>query len=480
MNQSESIARPPILLELGMIFPSLALWSNRDPEDALGRIDRALNDRNHRLSAGLSVTHRFEQIRGALAVSQGHGKYLRVRHVVESCAAIPETLRRGCLAVMTGEQRHCGEIAVLVSDLAEIQAAVVEQLKCEAGKYVDRVLAVAVCDPGIWDRDFDGKISYAPFCDATRLAELSGVTVIDAFPSRDLAVGGLGQQLESLPYWILFGDRDPKVASVHRTLVEVGEECVGYLLPPSDGLDSELPGLRIARTLGTASLDEVIRCNDGKAKIVMEQESGLAEGSLIPELQQRMQAAVLREANSNEQARATSVQSPSGTESVATINACMVEEMQTCLNHDSSNIVDVLYTGLQVVVDQSVEQMKKFGFEGIGQQPAGPTQAGQVLVASSVQYQSCLIGMLQKSFPRSTVVSSSTSGFDQSALPAVVAAVLGLFNIDQMPSNIPWLTGADCQRILGRLTPGRPSNWCQLVRVMADFQPAPMKLKDAI
>ena len=63
---------------------------------------------------------------------------------------------------------------------------------------------------------------------------------------------------------------------------------------------------------------------------------------------------------------------------------------------------------------------------------------------------------------------------------AVVAAVLGLFHIDQMPANIPWLTGAESQRILGRLTPGRPSNWRQLLRSMADFHPAPMKLKDAV
>lgn len=65
-------------------------------------------------------------------------------------------------------------------------------------------------------------------------------------------------------------------------------------------------------------------------------------------------------------------------------------------------------------------------------------------------------------------------------LQPVVAAVLGLLHIDQMPANVPWLSGADCQRILGRVNPGRPSNWRQLIRAMADFQPAPMKLKDAI
>ena len=57
---------------------------------------------------------------------------------------------------------------------------------------------------------------------------------------------------------------------------------------------------------------------------------------------------------------------------------------------------------------------------------------------------------------------------------------MGLLYIDQMPANIPWLTGADSQRILGRLTPGRPGSWRQLIRSMADFHPPAMKLKDAV
>ena len=185
-----------------MIFPTLAFWSTPDPEDALGRIDRALNDRNHRLSAGLSISNRFDRVSGALVVAQGNGRYLRIRHVVDASTPIPKSIRGGCLEFVTGQNRDCGQLSQLLSDLAETQANVVEQLKCEAGKYVDRVLAVAVQDPGVWTKDFDGRVSYAPMCDATRLAELSGVTVIDAFPSRDIAVGGQGTRLEALPYWI--------------------------------------------------------------------------------------------------------------------------------------------------------------------------------------------------------------------------------------------------------------------------------------
>jgi len=54
-------------------------------------------------------------------------------------------------------------------------------------------------------------------------------------------------------------------------------------------------------------------------------------------------------------------------------------------------------------------------------------------------------------------------------LDALVAAILGMFHIDQLPGNLPRLTGATSQRILGRLTPGRPANWRQLIRAMAQY-----------
>jgi hypothetical protein len=132
-----------------MVFPTLSFWSKRDPGDAVGQIDRALNNRNHRLSAGISVSDQFDWVRGALVVSKGNGKYLRVRHVVEACLPIPRAIREACLGLTGKQNRDAGQLAQVLADLAETQAAVVEQLKCSAGKYVDRVLAVAVSDPDI-------------------------------------------------------------------------------------------------------------------------------------------------------------------------------------------------------------------------------------------------------------------------------------------------------------------------------------------
>lgn len=65
-------------------------------------------------------------------------------------------------------------------------------------------------------------------------------------------------------------------------------------------------------------------------------------------------------------------------------------------------------------------------------------------------------------------------------LGAMTAAVKAAFFVDQVPSNLPWITECEVPRILGRISPGRPSCWRRLIEQMADYRPAAMKLREAI
>ncbi len=444
-----------------MIFPTLALWSKHDPEDALGRIDRALNDRTHRLTAGLSVSPRFNKVRGALVVSQGHGKYLRIRHIVEASTTIPKILRDACREITSGNQRNCGQIALLASDLAEIQATVVEQLKCEAGKYVDRVLAVAVCDPGIWDTDFDGKITYTSFCDSTKLAEMCGVTVVDGFPSRDLSVEGRGKFIEALPYWIMFADRDQRVASQAINLVVVDGHVSTYALPASDGLDSDVPKIGMTHSIGIEFLNQLIQFCFPKNENLADMNRMYADGLQVPVLREQWDAIKAELADESDRSRS------------ATLTNGLLESSKSYLRDHPDSFSSIVRTGIRLIVDQCINNSKGKGGISDG-------DSHEVLLACPAQFEAGLINQFAQLLPKTKIMTTRQRGIDHDDLESVAAALLGLFNIDQMPANIPWLTGASCQRILGRLTPGRPSNWRQLVRVMADFQPAPMKLKDAV
>lgn len=354
-----------------MIFPTLALWSS-DAESAARhaaeQIDRSLEDRQYRLATGLAIDESFQCVQGCLMVTEGRGRFLRFQYASGAAIEIPQGIRDVCQSIASGDTKSTLELSLVLRDLAEVQAAVIQQLKTLAGKYVDRILAVAVLDPGVWDQDFDGSPVYRGFCNAHSLAESSGVNVIDEFPARDLLVGGSGSPLESLPIWMLFADRSRTVASRFRSVVVFENQRVRQFdLPPSDGLDSEVP------------------------------EIGYVESSYQDWIEAR---------------QVSSSQAESQREWILAGDPTRIERVTQLLPHPSRTFASLVGDGVS------------FG--------------------------------------------------------AIAAATLGLFHIDQLPANVTDLTGATSQRILGRLTPGRPSNWRQLIRAMAQYHPEPMKLRDAV
>lgn len=466
-----------LLVQLRMKFPIFQTRSRKDPEDALGRMDRAIHDRNHRLSAGLSVSEEFGIVQGALVLTQGNGKYLRIKHVVESSLPIPGSVTSGCREVVQGSVKEVGAIAQLASDLAEIQANVIEHLKCQAGRYVDRVLAVSLSDPGVWECDFDGKISYSSFSDAAKLAEICGVSVIDSYPSRDLAVGGNGKTLESLPYWMMLADRNSKIASQSRFLVSVGNDCHSYFLPASDGLDAEVPLIQRYPTVGVSFLEHCFGKQFPSVDWSTRWNQMYVEGLLVDELLRQWQSAV-----------------ENCGDDPSLLSTHIAEITSNYLQQNPDEISNVVKTGIRFIAEQCLGKLAPDENKNLDPDSAiqlsnqfrihdeSPTPGPQsrFLVDAPMRFKPAFLNQFSQLLGSPQVAAANDVIDGMEALPPVVAAVLGLLHIDQMPANVPWLTGADCQRILGRVNPGRPSNWRQLIRAMADFQPAPMKLKDAI
>ena len=355
-----------------MIFPRLKFWSSDSGgESGPDLIHRSLENRQHRLCAGISVDEKFQKINGCLAVLKGRGRFSRLKYATGASVELSASLQKGCEEIARSERPNTFDLQFLLRDLADAQTLVIEQLKQNAGKYVDRVLAISVADPGLWFSDFDNKPLYLPMCDPTTIAESTGIAVIDALPQRDLAVGGKGRPLAALPLWMILADRNSKIADTDCVLVDLTKQTPEtFWLPASDGLDAEVPTIKWQVADADLTDDQVVR----------------------------------QAAQAYPQAR------------------------------------------LFVHSDES--------------QRAGESELS--------------IGANLK-FERLDAVIGKTIN-----LEALVAAILGMFHIDQLPGNLPRLTGATSQRILGRLTPGRPSNWRQLIRAMAQYHPAPMKLKDAI
>ena len=441
-------------------------WSNSLPESPPDRIDRAILNRTQRLMAGIAVEPSFEKVHGALTVTVGFGKHLRLQHLVESEMAIPAPICRSLRELSESENVSNAEIAPVLQDLAEIQARLVSKVVRQAGKYVDRVLAVAVVDPGLRNLDFDGRVSYRPLVDATQLAELSGLSVIDAFPARDIAVGGSGSHLEALPLWLLIADRNHRVADHHRLVLPPNGLPLAYYLPASDGLDSELPPIKQIPISGFNYLRELVnRTGETLAPNISE---NLAHTNSQTELSGRIHAVLTLPSLKN--MRPVSPP-PVHSGEMKSVDQSLREIGEEFLHTHPQQISELIRATAQGVLRSLSVALSNLGnLSEVVLVPSKPSAAGDKQ----------MLDLISRHHPYSGITFRFATEVGDCSLDSVTAAMLGLLHVDQIPANVPWLTGAHSQRILGRLTPGRPASWRQLLRAMSDFQPAAMKLKDAV
>ena len=442
---------------LHLPFISTELWKAID--DPAARIDRVLTDRSYRLSIGLDVDDRMETMQCALVMTSGHGKYLRVRHVVGNQIDLPKRFSENWHQLKQSDPLPLQDYRQFTADLADLQIQAIEQIKTKAGKYVDRILFASVTEPGLWLKDFDGSKIYCGLTDSHRIADVTGLTVIDDYPANDVIAGGRGGPLSALPLWLLLSDRNAKVAAEHRVVLMLNEICEGYLLPASDGLDAELPPIRSVRTLGRAFLRGLIKA--------------LCDSDYADQHQEALkQTSATGNASESLKQQWTEYQGDQSKRIKAAVEAVDSEKL---------SIADVLRTAIDFTAEACLGQIYRGG-RGLvyhGPQPAA-NNVCQIYVFGDAEIAGPFINSLSQSFAQEKIFTQTPEAVDGNNVRGLVAALLGILHVDQMQANIPIITGADQQRILGKLTPGSPSNWRQLVRDMSDFRPPAMKLRDAI
>lgn len=187
---------------------------------------RAMAQRK-RWIVGLAVGSRCRQLRAALVGVEGLGLSSRVEIAAQAQLLISPDITQRFDRLRRSRGTSPVDAALLAALLAECQAALLDDFAAQIAPVWDRVLAVAVDDPGLWRRA-DGLTGYVGLCDAARLAELSGHNVMDAFAARDLAQEGRGRPLLCIPHWMLLRD-----LLKTRVLVQAGRAIRVTYLPGS-------------------------------------------------------------------------------------------------------------------------------------------------------------------------------------------------------------------------------------------------------
>ena len=176
---------------------------------------------------GLAVTSKCDRIAAALVGVGGAGLGAVAEVVGGRTAAVPRSTA-ALFDALSGPTPVCHDVA---GDAADPIGGSPGRRWCSTcldglGMAPGHVLAIGVDDPGIWQCEGDEPVGYLGLCDPARLAEATGLNVIDAFPARDLAAGGQGGPLTALAEWVLLGDH---VRS--RVLLDLGRTTALTYLP---------------------------------------------------------------------------------------------------------------------------------------------------------------------------------------------------------------------------------------------------------
>jgi anhydro-N-acetylmuramic acid kinase len=411
-------------------------------------------NRRRRWTVGMLVSSKCSRVAAALVAADGRGLEVQVdvagaAHCeVPREAAVPFGLLSG-----TGSSPP-GAIAAFRSQLAEMQAGLLGELLEGLSVAPGRVLAVGVHDPGLWNLARGKPNGYLGLCDAARLAESTGLNVIDAFPARDLAQGGQGGPIAAVAEWILL--RDPARS---RVLLDLGRTVRMSYLPATVAAGAAARILCFEVGPGTRMLDLLAQRLTGGQERYDPGGRLAVQGRRIPELVEHWLGDPYFD-------RPLPRWDPRGVRP----ERFLADAVQMAV-HSGWSIRDLLCSATCFIAEAVAGAVHR--------RIPRDAQIDEIVVTGGGQHN----GMLLREIGRRSeipLVRIGELGIPVEAFGPACIAVMALLYLDQVPANSPAVTGTEVPRLLGRLTPGSPQNWQRLLEVAAGSSPAVRPLRSAL
>lgn len=401
---------------------------------------------------GLHRQPRSRVIQGALVRVLGRGLAATADVVASGHSAA------GAVDVASTEPVRASPRDDSPADVAEWAAEVAASLTARLAPIQGTALAIALHGFGHWQQDLVHDRCYMPDCDTARLSQLTGLTVVDDFPSRDLADQGRGGPCEAAGIWMLLGDRSTIPGRRIRALLDLGDTVRLFLLPPRQPgqLPPHLlaydvaPGEQLLAEL-TRHLSEAQHPGDPQGKLAV-------QGRQVGRLLEGWLAAI--------------APSPIPWQPEGFSMEPWLQVLQAQLTGSRASLHDVLCTAVHFIARRIAQCLKE--------QLPRSQPVGQLILTGGGRRNGFLVQQIQQLLPELEFSALESWSIPAISLPAAATALLAQLHIDQVPANSPSLTGAQAPRILGRLTPGRPTNWHQVLADMALTLPAKLPLRNAV
>ena len=335
-------------------------------------------------------------------------------------------------------------------ELASVEEEAFEELLGESRLSRGDVLALGIHDPGV-RRVTPYGVFYQSLCDASFLAEQTGMNIVDAFPAQDIASRGRGGPILALPTWIFLKSEDR-----NRLLLDLGRTARLTFLPQA------------VHSFSSHQIDrrDIVPCGSLLDALTWELTQGkqavdlggklTVQGCQIPELLVELRFL----------AKNPSAWNPFGLSPQPFLTAAA---RQTASGHSYQ---DVLCTASCFVAEAVSERIQEKFKEW------GPDV--EILLMGSARQHGMLPNLISSALQHRPLTSITQLGFPSETFDSLCVALLTLMSVDQIPSSLPHLSGADAAKPLGRLTPGSAAHWQHLLQSMAQTKPAVRTLRSAM
>jgi anhydro-N-acetylmuramic acid kinase len=419
--------------------------------------------------AGISIASHCQRIESALigVHGQGSGAPIEIRktisfdiprEITDSYHNLQETVSknvRGNRSVAADIKIPSSLLFHVLRELASVEEEAIDELLSESRLPKSDLLAVGIHDSGIRCRTANGGLYYQSLCDAPFLAEQTGLNIVDAFPTQDIASNGKGGPLFPLPIWIFL-----KSESCDRILLDLGRTARLTFLPKAENSFSHQ---RITQR-------DLIPCGSLLDTLTWELTGGetsidlggrlTVQGCQIPALLSDFRTLAPPE----------DVWNPYG---LAVDRYLKVAAKST---GDGHSYQDVLCTTSCFIAETIAKHVQTLIAEHTTNDHAEP----EILISGSVRMHGMMMNQISSQLRRRPMIPITRLDIPTETFDSLCTAMLTLMATEHIPGSLPHLTGSETTKPLGRITAGSITNWHRLLREMAQTKPAERSLRSAV
>ena len=410
-----------------------------------------------RYAIGLNYVRGEKVIRASLIRALGRGHQMVCDSIRGASAELPDE----AVDLLT---RHDADLKLSPSDFSFWQADLADRCAQLAKPLIARArndfrepLVISVDGLSVRPSLSQDSPRCFSLCDSSWLAERTGLTVVDDFSGSDVAQGGAGAPVTGMADWILFGDRSGIPGQRNRGVLRFGPS-IRVSIVPSRSTHVDPPEIvSIKCGPGDDFLKQVRRTVlDGKPF-----DSSLAVQANAD------RSIVNRWCNLCSRVRQENAANGEDGTGLAAVMAELTDYQRNMPLTAAEWMMTV------------TEFLAKLSAEAILECTPKSMPIFELVLTGKMHLDGLLQNRLGEFLPgvtiRSGAMTESTSHTD-----AVAIAVMGLLRVDNAIGNSTRQTGTAKPRSLGRLTPGRPSNWnCVLAEMSAAMRES-MTLKTAV